>query len=126
MMDALIVFTEEEQGVGASDGVSSLAEKLDFLDIQLLRKFYMVEKKHPFDSQPQCFPILYQEMKTCHKIKIGVEGLRKRLDNLVGLGLLEKIKHSNPCNYSPVNEKEAFVKGTIMKFFLINGLSNFL
>lgn len=125
-MNDLAVFTQEEEKVSALEGVFSLAERLDFLDIQILRKFYMIEKKHPFDSQPQCFPILYQEMKTYHRIKIGAEGLRKRLDNLVRLGLLEKMKHSNPCNYSPVNGKEVFVRGAIMRFFLINGLSNFL
>ena len=76
----------------------TLAERLDFLDIQLLRKFYMSGKEQPFDLQPYCFPLLYGEMKVNHKIKIGLEALRKRLNNLVKLNLIEKVRHSNPTN----------------------------
>ena len=103
-----------------------LAEKLDFLDIQLLRKFYMNGKEQPFDLQPYCFPMLYSEMKVNHKIKIGIEALRKRLNNLVRLELLEKIKHSNPTNYGPVGDKTYFIRAVITKFFVINGLTKFL
>lgn len=108
-----------EQAIG-------LAERLDFLDIQLLRKFYMNGKEQPFDLQPYCFPLLYNEMKVNHKIKIGVEALRKRLVNLVRLGVIEKIKHSNPTNYGPVVDKTQFVRAIITKFFVINGLTKFL
>ena len=104
----------------------SLAERLDFLDIQLLRKFYMNGKEQPFDLQPYCFPILYNEMKVGHKIKIGLEALRKRLNNLVKLGLLEKVNHSNPTNYSPLLDKMYFIRAVISKFFVINGLTKFL
>lgn len=104
----------------------ALAERLDFLDVQLLRKFYMNGKEEPFDLQPYCFPILYNEMKVSHKIKIGMEALRKRLNNLVKLDLLEKIKHSNPTNYGPVGDKNYFIRAVITKFFVINGLTKFL
>lgn len=103
-----------------------LAERLDFLDIQLLRKFYMNGKEHPFDLQPYCFPILYNEMKVNHRVKIGLEALRKRLNNLVRLGLLGKIKHSNPTNYEPLGDKTYFIRAVITKFFVINGLTKFL
>ena len=91
-MEAEILIEKNEQ---ASEKINELIEKLDFLDIQILRKFYMTNEKFPNDSQPYCFPILYREMKTQHKIKIGSEALRKRLDTLTKLGLLQKIKHSN-------------------------------
>lgn len=104
----------------------SLAERLDFLDIQLLRKFYMSGKEEPFDLQPYCFPILYTEMKVNHKIKIGMEALRKRLNNLTRLGVLEKIRHSNPTNYVPLTDKGRFIKVVITKFFVLNGLTKFL
>jgi len=107
-------------------GILSLAERLDFLDIQLLRKFYMTGKNFPLDSQPYCFPILFQEMKINHHLKIGTEALRKRLDNLVDTGFLEKVKHSNPANYAPIRGKENLVRAVITKFFLVNGLSKFL
>ncbi len=104
----------------------SLAERLDFLDIQLLRKFYMTGKEHPFDLQPYCFPILFNEMKVNHKIKIGREALRKRLDNMVKIGVLDKIKNSNPVNYTPVEYRNQFVRAVITKFFVLNGLTKFL
>lgn len=108
------------------EGVIALAERLDFLDVQLLRKFYMNGKEQPFDLQPYCFPMLYNEMKVNHKIKIGIEALRKRLDNLVKLSLIEKVRHSNPTNYGPRTEKTYFVRAIITKFFVINGLTKFL
>lgn len=126
-MTETVAFLEEPTKETISvDGVSRLAEKLDFLDVQILRKFYMCRGDFPFDTQPYCFPILYQEMKTAQQTKIGLEGLRKRLDALVGLGLLEKVKHSNPVSYSPLIERCGFVRGVITKFFLINGIVNFL
>ena len=106
--------------------IDRFAEKLDFLDIQLLRKFYLTNKPFPNDTKVWCFPLLYQEMKTTHRLKLSLEGLRKRLNNLVKLGLLEKINHSNPTTYAPVKGKETFVRAIIKKFFLINGLTQFL
>lgn len=126
MGEESLVLEAPSEEVVVIDEVSQLAEKLDFLDIQVLRKFYITGKRFPFDTQPHCFPILYQEMKTNQKIRVGLEGLRKRLDGLVRLGLLEKIKHSNPVSYSPLVERGVFVRGVITKFFLINGLIDFL
>ena len=110
----------------SADVVIDLAQKLDFLDIQLLRKFYATGKNFPFDTQPYCFPILFKEMKESKQLNIGIEALRKRLDNLIKIGLLDKIHNSNPTNYYPINGKESLVRSTIMKFFLINGLTKFL
>jgi hypothetical protein len=103
-----------------------LVERLDFIDVQILRKFYTTGKEFPNDTQPYCFPILYKEMKEVHRLKIGMEALRKRLDILVKFGFLGKINNSNPTNYSPINGKEKLIRAVIMKFFLINGLNKFL
>lgn len=103
-----------------------LAEKLDFLDVQILRKFYMTGKDFPFDTQPFCFPILYREMKDNHRLKICQEAFRKRLDNLVVTGFLGKIRGSNPVNYEPVRDKDKLVRAVITKFFLIHGLAKFM
>ena len=129
MTELISGYLEDEHGDNINSNFENaimLAEKLDFLDIQLLRKFYMNGKEHPLDLQPYCFPILYSEMKVNHKIKIGVEALRKRLNNMVRLDLLEKIKHSNPTNYGPLVDKSYFVRAVITKFFVINGLTKFL
>lgn len=126
-MDNEILLTQNEAtAVNNYDEMISLAEKLDFLDIQILRKFYTTGKQHPFDCQPYCFPMLYTEMKVSNKLKIGIEALRKRLSNLVKLDLLEKINYSNPTNYAPVRDKSEFVRGIITRFFTINGLTKFL
>lgn len=101
-------------------------ERLDFLDVQLLRKFYSTGKDFPFDTQPHCFPILYKEMCDNNHLQIGPEALRKRLDNLVHVGLLGKIKKSNPTNYTPLSGKEQLIRAMIMKFFLDHGLTKFL
>jgi hypothetical protein len=106
--------------------VNEFAERLDFLDIQLLRKFYVTNSPFPYDTQPYCFPLLFKEMREVHKIKICSEALRKRLDNLVKAGLLEKIKNSNPANYSPVRGRENFVRATVVKFFMLSGLQKYL
>jgi len=103
-----------------------LAEKLDFLDVQILRKFYMTGKDFPFDTQPFCFPILYREMKDSHRLKIGMEALRKRLNALMKAGFLEKVSGSSPTNYLPIAGKEQLVRAIVTKFFLINGLTKFL
>lgn len=117
---------ESEVGKNEVGEINFLAEKLDFLDIQLLRKFYSTGKVFPNDCQPYCFPVLYVELKVGRQIKIGLEALRKRLDNLVKLDLLLKVKNSNPANYYPVRGRERFLRAVIMKFFLINGLSKYL
>lgn len=108
------------------DNIIILAEKLDFLDIQLLRKFYTTGKDFPYDTQPYCFPILFLEMKVSHKLVIGSEALRKRLDNLTELGLVEKISRSNPTIYSPIKNVEQNVRALITRFFVINGLTKFI
>ena len=108
------------------DHAIALAERLDFLDIQLLRKFYMNGKEQPFDLQPHCLPILYREMKVTHRVKIGLNAFRYRLNNLVKLGVLDRIYRSNPALFTPVRDKDSFVKAVITKFFLINGLLKFL
>jgi hypothetical protein len=103
-----------------------LADRLDFLDVQILRKFYMTGKEFPFDTQPYCFPILYRDMKSTHRIKIGKEALRKRLTNLTRAGLLCKVGRTNPANYGPVSGKETVIRAAIMKFFMISGLTKFV
>lgn len=125
-LDSLLEVSVEENAESVSLDLISLTERLDFLDIQLLRKFYMVNKEYPFDTQPYCFPVLYLEMKVANQIKIGMEALRKRLDNLVNLGLLEKIRHSNPVNYGPLSGQEKFVRAVITRFLFVNGLMTLL
>ncbi len=116
----------QEASTNLDENVLTLAERMDFLDVQLLRKFYSTGKPFPNDTQPFCFPVLFMEMKVNNKIQIGLEALRKRLDNLVSLGFLEKVVRSNPANYTPVHGKEVEVRALITRFFVINGLMKYL
>lgn len=120
---------KEDKGILKEDfekSIMFLVERLDFWDVQILRKFYMTGKDFPFDTQPHCFPILFREMRTNHHLKIGMEALRKRLGGFVDMGLLEKIKSSNPTSYVPVAGKEQLVRAVVTKFFLVHGLTRFV
>jgi hypothetical protein len=106
--------------------ILDLAEKFDLMDVQILRKFYMTGKDFPNDTQPWCFPVLYMEMKITNRLKIGQEALRKRVDNMVRIGLLEKVKNSNPANYFPVKGRENLIRASIVRFFTLNGIMQYL
>ena len=88
--------------------VNELAERLDFFDIIILRKFYMNNKDSSMSTKPYCFPLLFKEMKDLHKMKIGIEALRKRLKVLSDIGLVVKVDRSNPSSYLPSNQKQFF------------------
>jgi uncharacterized protein with NAD-binding domain and iron-sulfur cluster len=103
-----------------------LVEKLDFLDILILRKFYITKEEFPNDVRSYCFPLLYKEIKNIQKIKIKSEALRRRLENFTKLNLLEKVKNSNPSVYLPKKGKEIFIKKVITKFLMLSGLKEYL
>jgi len=121
-----ISFVSREENEQNFDSIISIADRLDFTDIQILRKFYLLENDTPVDSQPYCFPILFKEMKSLGQIKIGIEGFRKRLNMLEKFGLLKKVKNSNPTIFLPVEDKKEVVKAVIKRFLFINGLEKFL
>lgn len=124
-MDALMKFEQVEMlKEDFEKAVSIIAERLDFWDIQILRKFYVTGKEFPFDTQPYCFPILYRELREAHRLKVGAEALRKRLHCLVRHGFLEKVRKTNPTTYEPIRGKEDVVRAVVMKFFLIHGIQS--
>jgi hypothetical protein len=112
-----------ETKIGHVDKVLSFAENLDFINIQILRKFYATGLPFPNDTQPHVFSILYSEMKSVHKIPIGLEALRKRLDFLVKVGLIGKITGSNPASYYPIKGLEQSVRAIIKRFMMNHGLA---
>lgn len=117
----------EQSGIQKDDQeLMNLIDRLDLIDVIVLKKFYATGRTFPFDTQPYCFPILFKEMKENNNLKIGNEALRKRLDILVETKFLEKVNNSNPTNYFPINGKENFVRLVITKFFVLNGLNKFL
>lgn len=105
------------------DLIFSLAQRLDFINIQILRKFYMTGRPFPDDTQPHCFAVLYMEMKSGSRVKMGPEAFRKRLDKLVSMNLLKKVGRTNPANYFPVKGIEQTVRAVVARFMMNNGLS---
>lgn len=106
--------------------ILELSDILDITDVQILRRFYVTNEEFPNDTQPFCFPVLFMEMKIKNNLKIGMEALRKRIDNLVRRGLLEKVNNSNPTNYFPVRGKENLIRAAIARFFVLNGISKYM
>ena len=122
----LVIMNFDKQSIStvmeSQDLISSLAERLDFINIQILRKFYQTNKSFPNDTQPYCFSVLFMEMKSFHKIKIGQEALRKRLDNLVSMKIVKKIGRTNPANYFPIEERKRLIRAVINRFMENNEL----
>lgn len=113
-----------ESGLQTEDKILDLAGRLDFTNIQILRKFYATGETFPNDTKPHVFSVLYMEMKNSQSIPIGVEALRKRMDSLVSAGLLLKIGRTSPACYYPVKGIEQSVRAVIKRFMMNNGLSH--
>ncbi|MEM1634295.1 MAG: hypothetical protein QXP34_01415 [Candidatus Aenigmatarchaeota archaeon] len=106
--------------------IKQVLERIDFIDVLILKKFYITGKEFPNDIQPYCFPFLYNELKLQHQINLTLEGLRKRLNSLVNLGLLKKVEKTNPSVYFPREEMKDVVRKIIFKFFERYGFESLL
>jgi len=106
------------------DSVVSFANKLDFVNIQILREFYATGQSFPNDTMPHVFSMLYMEMRGSQRITVGLEAFRKRMDALVSIGLLKKVAKSSPACYHPVKGIEQSVRAVIKRFMMNNGLSH--
>ncbi|MBU5682718.1 MAG: hypothetical protein QXW04_01675 [Candidatus Aenigmatarchaeota archaeon] len=97
--------------------IRQILERIDFIDVLILKKFYLTGKEFPGDTQPYCLPFLHSELKIQHQISLTLEGLRKRLNTLVKLGLLKKIDRTNPVVYFPKEDMKDIARRIIFKFF---------
>lgn len=93
---------------------ADIADKLDFLDIIILNKFYV-------DNRPWIFPELYKEMKRENNIKLCREGFRKRIRNLSRYGFLKECG-GNPRIYSVHYRSRDLILEIMKAFFEIHGL----
>lgn len=91
---------------------SSLLDKLDLIDLSILKRFYMAGKE-PFDTKPYCLPILFTEMKM-NGLNLRRRSFEYRLKKLVKLGLLKKVDKTNPSIYEPIQEIKYFVRKLIV------------
>lgn len=92
----LDVLLEEEKDVK----VLNIFLNFDVINFKILEKFYFTPSKFPSDTNCYYLQQLFSELKT-EGIDINLETLRKRLEGLVKLGLIEKVK-TYPRIYMPV------------------------
>jgi hypothetical protein len=93
----------------------TILSKFDVINVKILQKFYG-KTIDPFSGEINSF-----DVKTLHEflkregLKINIETLRKRLDNLVALNFLEKVD-TYPRIYSAVRdiEKIKIIQSKIM------------
>lgn len=104
----------------------NLIERLDKIDIIILKKFYFASKEFPNDLQVYAFPILVKELREIHKVKLTDDAIRKRLKKLSKLGLLEHVENSNPSIFLPKEEAKSFVEELIKQYISYIGLEVFI
>jgi len=83
----------------------TILSKFDVINVKILQKFYG-KTIDPFSGEINSFDVktLYEFLKR-EGLKINIETLRKRLDNLVSLNFLEKVD-TYPRIYSAVRDLE--------------------
>jgi len=98
--------------------VDKLIARLDKTDIMLLRYFYVTGKPFPDDTMGYVLKILVDEYKVRHGTgkDLSYSALRKRLENLRALGLVEKIPRTNPAIYNPIDPIANDVRRMILRF----------
>jgi len=98
--------------------VTALAHRLDRSDILLLKQFYHSGQPYPNDTDSHVLCLLVDKL---HKIdgplaKLSYGAIRRRLENLVALGLLGKILQTNPAVFEPLDHMVEPVRRIILLF----------
>jgi len=99
-----LVNVATEQGIVSKKEISSIFLNFDVIMIKILQKFYFNEKVFPADTT--CFYVqqLFSDLRS-DGLQINLETLRKRLESLVKLKLIEKVD-TYPRIYVPVRDVE--------------------
>lgn len=84
--------------------ISSIFLNFDIITLRILYKFYFNDTKFPNDTNCYYLQQLFSELKS-EGFLINSETLRKRLENLVKLKLIEKVS-TYPRVYIPVRDVE--------------------
>ncbi|MEM7821743.1 MAG: hypothetical protein QXX38_02965 [Candidatus Aenigmatarchaeota archaeon] len=88
--------------------ISSIFLNFDVIMIKILQKFYFNGNKFPNDINCYYIQQLFSELKS-EGLNINLETLRKRLESLVKLKLIEKVE-TYPRIYTPVRDVERIRK----------------
>lgn len=96
--------------------------RVDLVDINVLRAFYMTNKQHPYDTAPWCFPILFKGFKEKNITRTGRMGFYKKVEKLCKAGLITKLKRTNPVIFEPVDEIKYVVRRSVLMWLANRGL----
>jgi ssDNA-binding replication factor A large subunit len=105
--DSLINISIQED-IGSKKEISSLFLNFDVIMIKILQKFYFNNNSFPNDTSCYYLQQLFSELKT-EGFQINLETLRKRLETLVKLNLIEKVE-TYPRIYTPIRDVEKIKK----------------
>ncbi|MEM5829224.1 MAG: hypothetical protein QW040_00760 [Candidatus Aenigmatarchaeota archaeon] len=103
-MNASIVNIPIQEDVNTKKKLSSIFLNFDVVMIRILQKFYFNNKKFPNDTTCYYVQQLFSELRS-EGVQINLETLRKRLDTLAKLNLIEKVE-TYPRIYMPVRDVE--------------------
>jgi hypothetical protein len=99
---------EEEKTKLTKEDFSFFAN-FDIVTVRILQKFY-TSSLNPLDNDISCFYVKQlQEMLASEGLKINLESLRKKLEFLVKIGFIEKVK-TYPRVYIPLRDVEKIKK----------------
>jgi len=100
----LVLNSPMKQNIELKGEVSSIFLNFDIIMIKILQKFYFHEESFPADTSCYYVQQLFSELKS-DGLRINLETLRKRLESLVKLNLMEKVD-TYPRIYTPIRDVE--------------------
>ncbi|MEM5852880.1 MAG: hypothetical protein QXS37_00680 [Candidatus Aenigmatarchaeota archaeon] len=93
-----------QQNIELKKELASIFLNFDVIMIKILQKFYFNGENFPNDVNSYYLQQLFSELRS-EGLQINVETLRKRLESLVKLGLIDKV-NTYPRIYAPVRDVE--------------------
>jgi hypothetical protein len=103
-MQSALINNSVQENIESKKEVFSVFLNFDVIMIKILQKFYFNEKIFPADTTCYYVQQLFSELRS-DGLRINLETLRKRLEVLVKLNLIEKVD-TYPRIYVPVRDVE--------------------
>lgn len=96
--------------------------RIDIVDINILRAFYLTGKQPPLDTVPWCFPILYKGFKEKNITQAGSHGFYLKVEKLRKAGLIKKLKRTSPALYEPDDVIKYVIRRSVLMWLANRGL----
>jgi len=96
-----------------------IATRLDRVDVLLLRRFYITGRPGIDSTQPHVLRVLVNTIRRTGcpvEKRLSYSAIRRRLENLACMGVLETVPHSNPKAYLPVEHLAIDIRKAILSF----------